>query len=205
MAAAGVNVPCGAIILAAGQSRRMGSNKLLAEINGKPVVAHVADAVLAADLPPPIVVLGDAADDVRRAFDDKTVSFVKADDHAEGMARSLAAGIRAVPPQWAAAIICLGDMPMISPALLGRLAGNADASAILIPTFEERRGNPVLWGRAYFAELASLRGDFGAKALFEQHVDQLKFLPWFDNSIHRDVDTVAELAAMRSDQPFSVQ
>ena len=134
---------CGAIILAAGQSRRMGANKLVADLDGKPIIAHVADAIDAAGLPPPIVVLGHDADPVRQALRDRSAAFVLAEDHAEGMARSLAAGIAAVPSAWDAAIICLGDMPLIPPLLLRRMADKASLTSIIIPTFEGRRGNPA--------------------------------------------------------------
>lgn len=197
MATAHVSIGCGAIILAAGQSRRMGSNKLVAHLNGKPLVAHVADAIDAANLPPPIVVLGHAADEVRAALTGRAVRFVTAEDHAQGMSRSLAAGIAAVRDAWEATIICLGDMPLISPRLLSRLAARASPPAIRIPTFEGRRGNPVLWGRDYYAALAALEGDTGARPLFEQHASRITLVPWTDDSIHYDVDTNAALDALR--------
>jgi molybdenum cofactor cytidylyltransferase len=198
MAATPVTAPCGAIILAAGQSRRMGSNKLLAELDGKPLIVHVVDAVLAADLPKPIMVLGHAADDVRSALRNRAVTFITAEDHTDGMAHSLAAGIAAIPAGWQAALICLGDMPLISPALLQSLARQATSSTILVPTFEGRRGNPVLWGRDYFDELAGLRGDVGARSLFERHADRTSLVLWSNASIHGDADTPEALAALRA-------
>ena len=115
--------PVGAIILAAGRSSRMGDeHKLLADWRGKPLVAHVVDAVAAAGLPPPVVVLGARAEEVRAALGERPAVYVMAADYAEGLSRSLRAGIAAVPPTWSAAIICLADMPRITPALLQALA-----------------------------------------------------------------------------------
>jgi molybdenum cofactor cytidylyltransferase len=187
---------CGAIILAAGRSSRMGSNKLLASFQDKPMIAHVADAVASAGLPA-IVVLGHAEREMRAALAHHDVHFVRAEDHADGMGRSIAAGIRATPPQWQAAIICLGDMPLISPILLKRLAAAADPSAILIPTFEGQRGNPVLWGRDHFIVLEKLQGDQGARALFASPVRSPAYLPWTDDSILRDFDTPESLKKLR--------
>lgn len=180
----------GAIVLAAGLSRRMGSNKLLALLDGKPLVAHVVDAALAADLPV-LVVLGHDPDAIRAALGDRVVDYVLAPDHAQGMGRSIAAGISAI--DWNAAIICLGDMPRISPELLRLLAAEAAPDAILIPSFAGRRGNPVLWGKDHFADLARLQGDRGGRALFDR---PLRELPWHDASIFADIDTPEMLATL---------
>ena len=186
----------GAIVLAAGLSRRMGSNKLLAPLDGKPLVTHAVDAALDAGLPV-LVVTGHDAGAIRAALGDRAIDFVDAPDHAQGMGRSIAAGIDAVDRDggdWDAAIICLGDMPRIRPELLKALAAEAAPDAILIPSFAGRRGNPVLWGKAHFAGLAALQGDKGGRALF---VDRpVRELPWQDDGIFADVDTPEMLATL---------
>lgn len=187
-----MNARCGAIILAAGQSRRMGFNKLLADYRGKPLVAHVVDAVEAAELPA-IVVLGHAEQEMRAALASHQLRFVLAEDHHEGMGRSIAAGISAVPSDWQAAIICLGDMPLVSPALLRRLAEAATPSVIAFPVFERQRGNPILWGRDYFDALAGLIGDVGARTLLMQISTAPTLINWDDDSILRDFDTPSDI------------
>jgi len=102
-----------------------------------------------------------------------------------------------VPSAWDAAIICLGDMPLIPPLLLRRMADKASLTSIIIPTFERRRGNPVLWGRGFFPELRKLEGDIGARRLFESEAGRIETLAWTDDSILRDVDTIAALDAIR--------
>lgn len=166
----------------------MGSNKLLASLRGKPVVAHAADAIRAAGLPA-LAVTGHEADAVAAALGPIPMLF--APDHGKGMAHSLATGIRAV--DWDAAIICLGDMPLLDPALLRLLAARAARSAILVPLFEGRRGNPVLWGRDHFPALAALTGDTGGRALFDRPLTEIA---WHDASILADVDTPEALAAL---------
>lgn len=187
---------CGAIVLAAGRSRRMGSNKLVADLHGKAVVAHVVDAIASALEPPPVVVLGHDPEAVQAALGGREARYVVAPDHASGMAYSLAAGIAAVPESWQAAIVCLGDMPLLDPALLVRMAARASPSAIIVPTFEGRRGNPVLWGRDYFPLLGALRGDVGARSLFVGHGAAITEIAWTD-SVAIDVDTDAALCALR--------
>ncbi len=181
----------GALVLAAGSGRRMGAGgKLTADFRGKPLVAHAVDAVLAAGLPA-LVVLGDRADAVRAALAGRDVAFVTAPDYAEGMAASLRAGIAAVPPEWQAILVALGDMPLIHPATLAALAA---AQGIVIPRYNGHRGNPVRWPRSHFPDLAALTGDTGARALLERH--HVEFLDFQDPGILADIDTPADLATL---------
>lgn len=188
----------GCIVLAAGRSTRMGANKLVAEVAGKPVIAHVADAVAAAGLGPPIMVLGQDPEAIRAALAGRDAAFVVAPDHREGLARSLAAGIAAAPEAWRAAIICLGDMPLVTGDLLRAMAAMAGEAAIVAPRFDGRRGNPLLWGRDYFPRLKALGGDAGAKTLLADYPDRVRFLDWDDDSVHIDVDLPDDLARVRA-------
>jgi molybdenum cofactor cytidylyltransferase len=191
-----VQGPIGAIILAAGRSSRMGAeHKLLAEWRGKPLVAHVADAVAAAGLPPPVVVLGARAEAVRAALGDRPTLFVTAEDYADGLSRSLAAGIAAVPVDWSAALVCLGDMPRIEAELLRDLA--AAPGDVALPVFDGKRGNPVRWGRRHFARLQALSGDVGGKAVLADAV-MLSEVPAPSDAVLDDIDTPAALAALRA-------
>lgn len=186
----------GVIILAAGLGRRMGGGKLLASLGGKPVIAHVADAVQDAGLEA-IVVTGHDAEGVRNALSGRGLRFIHADDYAEGQAHSVSAGMRAVPDYWQAAIMALGDMPLIQPKLLRTMADRARSDAILIPRHEGHRGNPVLWGRDWFPALSHLTGDTGARQLFAPAGESLTFLDWPDDTILCDADTPEQLEALR--------
>lgn len=187
----------GCILLAAGGSRRMGANKLAADLAGKPVIGHVLDAVEAAGLAPAILVLGHDPAPVLAAVADRAFLPVTATDCGEGMARSIAAGITAVPDEWTAAIICLGDMPLVSPVLLSTMAELAAPGAIVAPMFEGKRGNPVLWGRDYFGRLMGLKGDRGARDLLAAEVGKVMLLPWGDDGVLVDVDRPEELELVR--------
>jgi len=187
----------GCIVLAAGRSTRMGTNKLVEDLGGKPVIGHVVDAIHDAGFPPPVVVLGHDPDAIRTALHGRDVRFTMAYDHADGMARSLAAGIATAPADWIAAIICLGDMPMLRADLLIKLAEDATEASIIVPMFEGGRGNPVLWGRSFFPRLTSLVGDVGAKPLLAEYADRVTALSWSDDDGQIDVDEPAALALVR--------
>lgn len=185
--------PVGAVILAAGQSRRMGPrNKLLIEVDGLPIVGHVARAVREAGLPPPVVVTGSSAEQVRKALQGEPARFAHNPNFAEGLSTSIRAGLEAIPESWTGAFICLGDMPEVASATLKALAEafNPDAGAsICTPVHDGKRGNPVLWGREHFARLKALSGDVGAKHLLAELQDQVSEVDTPSPGVLLDVDT----------------
>jgi len=189
-----------AVVLAAGRASRMGSNKLIAEIDGVPIVRRTVSAALGSRARPVIVVTGHQADAVRDALAGLDVQFVHNPDFAEGMSTSLRAGIAQVPAAAQAALICLGDMPRLLPAHLDQVIdafAAGDPDEIVVPTCDRKRGNPVLWPRGYFSEIATLGGDVGARALIDRHADQVRLLAIDDPAILVDVDTPAALAELR--------
>src|SRR2546423_956042 len=157
------------LVLAAGRSTRMGGpNKLLEEINGKPLVRHVVEHVLASRARPIVVVTGHQKERVERALAGLVVTFVHNPDFAAGLSTSLKTGIAAVPVDADGAIVCLGDMPQVSAKLIDRLIAAVDpggGALVVIPTILGKRGNPVLWSRRFFADLARVEGDVGARHL----------------------------------------
>ncbi len=183
----------GAVILAAGQSRRMGAiNKLLIEVDGRPILAHVARAVREAGLPPPIVVTGCEAERVRAALSDEPVRFAHNPEFEGGLSTSLRAGIRAVPENWAGALVCLGDMPDVTPETLKALAAAFNPHSnisVCVPVHGGQRGNPVLWGREHFARLQTLSGDVGAKHLLAELQNQVAEVETPSPGVLMDVDT----------------
>jgi molybdenum cofactor cytidylyltransferase len=183
----------GAVLLAAGRSSRFGAgHKLLATWRGRPLVVHAVETLAAAGLPPPIVVLGHDADAVRAALAGCQVQFVDAPDWADGMGRSLAAGIAAVPANWDAALVCLADMPVVEPGLIAALA--AAPGELVVPVWDGRRGHPVRWPRAAFARLLALTGDAGGKAVMGDFTVTELAAP--SAACLTDIDTQATLAAL---------
>jgi CTP:molybdopterin cytidylyltransferase MocA/xanthine/CO dehydrogenase XdhC/CoxF family maturation factor len=187
------------IVLAAGTSSRMGHNKLIAPLNGKPMVRHVVEAARAARLDPIIVVTGHDAPAVRAALAGASVDFVQNDAFADGLSTSLWAGIGAVPEDCSGAMVLLGDMPRIDASLIDRLRAAfqpAQGRAICVATANGERGHPVLWARQFFAEMAELKGDVGARSLMSVHADQVWEIEVGDASPLADIDTPQDLAAV---------
>lgn len=189
-----------AIVLAAGQSRRMGAvNKLLADIGGKPMVARVVDAVLASQARPVVVVTGHEADRVRSAVAGRDVTIVENPDYAGGISTSLRAGLRALPDDIDGALICLGDMPRVTAPQLDRLIAAfnpIEGRAICVPTVNGKRGNPVLFARRFFEEMESVAGDVGARHLIGQSPELVCEVEIDDQAVLLDVDTPETLARL---------
>jgi len=164
------------IILAAGRSERFGeANKLLAEIDGKPMFVHPVEAALAARLGPVIVVTGHEAERVQAALGRRNVDCIVNTNFAAGMATSLACGIgRAQVAGVGGAMVLLGDMPWVEAMTLETLAAafrQAGGTKICVPVAAGRFGNPVLFPAFLFPEIINLEGDRGARALLDQHAD----------------------------------
>ena len=181
-----------ALVLSAGQSRRMGRNKLLLPIEGTPMVARTVDALIASSATDIVVVTGHQADQVRAALAGRGVAFVHNPDFAAGLSTSLKAGLAVLPADADGVLVCLGDMPLVTPAHLDRLiaAFNAvEGRLVCVPTYDGKRGNPVLWARRFFAEMGQLSGDVGARGLLELHADALCEVAMSDAGVLLDVDT----------------
>lgn len=183
----------GAILLAAGSARRMGSDKLLADLGGRPLAMHAFEAILAAGFARPIVAAVPGSPVAELVGADAMV--VESIDHALGMGHSVAAAIHVVPQDWSAAIICLADMPFVRPETLRMMAAEATPDGIVRPSFDRKPGNPVLWGRRHFAALAALSGDRGGRDIMIAHPPIL--VACDDPGVLIDIDTPEALAEAR--------
>jgi molybdenum cofactor cytidylyltransferase len=190
-----------AIVLAAGRSSRMGArNKLLELIAGKSMIARVAETALQGGAAPVIVVTGFEAPRIEAEMTGLEVVVARNAAFDEGLSSSLKAGLSALPPDCDGALILLGDMPAIDASVLRALtAAFTGRDAICVPMHQGRRGNPVLWGRRYFAEMTQLTGDFGAKTLITLHADRVTEVEVGSESIFADIDTPADRARLTAD------
>jgi len=189
------------IVLAAGRSSRMAPhNKLLVlDRAGRPMVARVVDNLLSSAARPVIVVTGHRAEEVRAALAGRPVQIVHAADYADGLSASLRAGIAAVPGTASAALVCLGDMPLVTGRMIGRLIDAYDPDegrSVVVPTYRGKIGNPVLWDRRFFPDIAGLVGDVGARPLLERHSEYVAQVELGDDAVLRDFDTVESLATL---------
>ena len=189
-----------AVVLAAGQSRRMGpQNKMLATVDGEPMIARVVDNVLASQARPVVVVTGYESARVREALAGRPVELVDNPRFAEGLSFSLRCGLRALPPDIEGALICLGDMPRVTPDQLDRLIAAfnpVEGRAICVPTVQGKRGNPVLFARRFFEAMETVSGDVGARHLIGEAPDLVCEVEMADRGVLLDIDTPAALSGL---------
>lgn len=190
------------LLLAAGTSSRMGRAKQLLDWKGTPLVRHVAVQALASQLNRLTVVVGHEAAAVERVLSDLDVTVVRNNAFAEGQATSLRAGLAALADADAVAVL-LCDQPLVTPTLIDRIVErwkqgqqSETPPVALVPCFGEQRGNPVVLGRALFAELRSLTGDEGARRVLQRYGSRVDWFALDDPAIVADMDTVEEYQKM---------
>ncbi|MCP1336046.1 molybdopterin-binding/glycosyltransferase family 2 protein [Futiania mangrovi] len=191
-----------ALLLAAGQSRRMGAaNKLLEDIGGVPMVVRVADTLRESQVDTVIAVTGHEAERVSAALEGHVAASVQNPSYAEGLSTSLKAGLASLPPDVDAVLVALGDMPGLSARDIDRLIAAfnpVEGRAIVVPTYKGKRGNPVLWGRQLFSDMKSVSGDTGARHLIGEHADLVTEVEMQTDAALTDLDTPEMLSAYRN-------
>jgi molybdenum cofactor cytidylyltransferase len=186
-----------AIVLAAGRGTRFGDElKLLAQIGGKALVRHAAEAAVGSLVDPVIVVTGYRSNEVEAALHGLPVQIHYNALFAQRLSTSLKAGFSALPPTTRAAVILLGDMPFVEADLIDALVAGwreRGKPAALVPTLNGRRGNPVVLSRDLQAAIEDLSDDGGAGSLLRERSDVLEW-PTTDPAVAQDIDTREELA-----------
>jgi molybdenum cofactor cytidylyltransferase len=185
------------IILAAGASTRMGQPKPLLLWRGEPFIRHIARTALSADLSPVVIIAGAHTPEIRAAVAGLPVTVIHNPDWEAGQSASLRCGLRALPGTIGSAIFLLADQPQIPIELLKALSDQhaQTLSPIVAPLIDDRRGNPVLFDRVTFADLQSLTGDVGGRAVFAKH--PIVYVPWHDANLLLDVDTPEDYQRLR--------
>jgi molybdenum cofactor cytidylyltransferase len=189
-----------AIVLAAGRGTRFGDEpKLLAQINGKTLVRYVAETAVGSSVDPVIVVTGHRSEAIEADLRMLPVQIVRNVLFAQGLSTSLKVGFSSVPATTRTVIVLLGDMPFVEAELIDALVDEwlkRGGSSALVPTFDGRRGNPVVLSRALQGNINGLSGDVGAGALLRGRLDVLEW-PTADPAVAQDIDTRDELARHR--------
>jgi molybdenum cofactor cytidylyltransferase len=184
------------IVLAAGESKRMGRVKQLLPWHGKAILQRVLDHLRQSQVSEIILVLGYSADQILREISTEKVKVVINPDYAEGMSSSLRHGLRAVHEQAAAFFVVLGDQPAIGPEVFDRFIHEFKQvypqKNILFPAFHGSRGHPVLLGRKYMKEAMQLRGDVGCRQILADHPDDLLAVEVETAAVLLDIDTVQD-------------
>jgi molybdenum cofactor cytidylyltransferase len=189
------------IVLAAGQSRRLGQPKQLLVLDGRSLISHVVECCLASRLDDVLVVVGHEAAAVRHALTGLDVFFVVNDRHEEGQSTSLIAGIAAAGGA-GAVVVVLADQPGIDGAAIDRLIEARQGGATLgMARYGERRGHPVLFGHEVFDELRCITGDQGGRDVLRRHGDDVVLVDGGSDQVPVDVDTAEDYAQLLERAP----
>jgi molybdenum cofactor cytidylyltransferase len=179
------------LILAAGESSRMGRDKALLTYRGRTFLETIMQMLRTAGLERTVVVLGYHADEIQRAVDLRGIQVVINPNYPQGQTSSLQTGLRALEKEEPEAVIlCLVDHPAVSAEVVKQLLANFHQSGapVVIPTFEGQRGHPVLISRQLFPELLSLAPGAGANTVIREYRDATQFVEVEDRGILLDVD-----------------
>ncbi len=180
-----------AVILAAGGSTRFGGQKLLEPWGEGTILEHVTNTVLASGVQEVIVVLGHEAERTRAILGDRPVRIVVNEQWSQGLSTSVRAGLDVVSPSVHAALFVLADQPALTPQdIAAVMAGyRATLSPIVAPTYDGRHGNPILFDRVLFAELAAVEGDEGGRRVIKAHNEKVHHVEAASPGVLLDVDT----------------
>ena len=180
-----------AILLVAGQSKRMGGeNKLTKKIQGVPLIKHSVKNILAAPIDELIIVLGYQKEIIEKVIDkNEKIKFVFNKDFENGMASSIKTGLNNLSEKTEAFFICLGDMPMVNHDIYNQLIKSKDNKEIIVPTYKGQQGNPVLFNKSMKEKIMRITGDIGAKKTLELNKDKILNLEINDQSITKGFDT----------------
>jgi molybdenum cofactor cytidylyltransferase len=185
-----------AILLAAGESKRMGRPKQLLEWQGKTLLQHVLESLINSNADDIILVLGHETDRIRKSLPALQIKIVINPDYKQGMASSLRQGLLAMDPRSEAFLVCLADQPGIGPEIMNNMIREfqqADPKrGIVRPVYRGLRGHPVLIGVRYLQEALQLQGDMGARQILMNHPEDIIEIEVTQDVVLKDIDTPEE-------------
>jgi molybdenum cofactor cytidylyltransferase len=181
-----------AILLAAGESKRMGKPKLLLPFGDGTVLGNTIDSLISSGVDEVILVLGAHARETKEAIFDKPVKIIINPDYRQGMSTSLISGLKQVNHQAKKVMVALSDQPLIDSKtynILIQKSLNSD-SGIVIPTHKSKRGNPIIFDISYREELMRLKGDVGGRELLDRHPDDTLEVDIDNEGIYINLNTI---------------
>jgi molybdenum cofactor cytidylyltransferase len=179
------------IVLAAGESRRMGQPKQLLPFGECTILERVVDTLLTAGVGEVIVVLGHLAERVRTVLGDRPVRAVINESYRQGMLSSVKCGVRAIGKEYDAVLIALGDQPHIEGTVVSQVmrAYRAGSAGIVIPGYGDKKGHPIIINlQKYRKAILNLPEDTGLNALMQEHADDMRLIDVASEDIIRDID-----------------
>jgi molybdenum cofactor cytidylyltransferase len=180
-----------AIVLAAGESNRMGQPKQLMSFGQGTILERTIDNLLNSAVSETIVVLGYREEEVRKTIAGKPVKIAINPDYQQGMSTSIIAGLKQIDKRARAVLIALGDQPFVDSQTINSLveAFIANKRGIIIPVYQGRRGNPVIFGIKYKGELLNLKGDIGGREIIKRHPNDVLEVAINCEGVLLDIDT----------------
>jgi molybdenum cofactor cytidylyltransferase len=194
-----------AVVLAAGESRRMGRPKLLLSFGDHTIIEHVVEALTASALDQIIVVTGHNPDGIAAVLRGKSVAMVHNAQYQDGMLSSVRAGLRQVAPDARAVLLVLGDQPSLQTAWIAALIASfaKEKKGIHVPVYQDRRGHPLLFAAEYIPEILAGFDDEGLRGLLRKHADAVHEVAVSDEEILADMDTPEDYARALSRLPIT--
>lgn len=183
------------IILAAGEAKRIGQQKLLLDLKDEPVLQWTLEAALGSKLDQVVCVVRELKEIQQKIpLKHEKLRWAVNERAAEGQSTSIIVGLKAISARSKAALFLVGDQPLIQPKLINNLLQlfRKKRPLIVAPTFQDQTRNPILFHRDLFPELLKLTGDKGGRGLIETHKDEAVFLEWKEESPFVDLDTWEE-------------
>ena len=188
-----------AVILAAGESRRMGKqNKLLLPIGGEALLVKLVASVCASDVGQVLVVIGHEAEKIRRELNEFPLNFVYNPNFSEGMTTSIKYGVKVASHECDGLLICLGDMPFINTSEINKLIHAyvknriKGEGLIVVPVFKRQRGNPVLFSIEFQNDILEHKKESGCKEVIMKNSDSVMEIEMDDEKMLLDVDTMED-------------
>lgn len=190
------------VILAAGSASRMGTTKQLLPFGRTTLLGQVVKNAGQSALHDIIVVLGHDAEKIQQTIDLSSTAIVMNPDYAKGQSTSLIKGLEHVKPACDGAMFLLGDQPLVTSHVINTLirAFETSDALIVLPCFHGKRGNPVIISKALFHRLASLSADTGARVLFDEYKTSILKVPFEDDAVLVDIDTLNDYEQLISKQ-----
>ena len=182
-----------AIVLAAGESRRMGETKQLLDVGGKPLLQNILDRIRQTEVDEVILVLGHEAERIQKKVSTTGAKVVLNPDYGQGMITSIRRGLQALDPRSEGFFIVLGDQPGIEPKVYNLLIQEFRTcfprKTILLPTYKGKRGHPALFSVKYRPEAFRIEGDRGFRDVLEMYPQEVFLVELESESIVNDLDT----------------
>ena len=180
-----------AVLLGAGESKRMGVDKLSLPWGRKTMLEHCFETLLRSQVQELVVVLSIRNKGIRNLFQGRKVRIVVNPLSKMGMSASIRRGLQEIHPHCHGILIALGDQPLLKTSTINALIRTFDQGkgGIIVPSFRGRRGHPVIFQRRFKKELLNLKGDAGGRSIIESHLEDVRVVPVKSIGVVKDVDT----------------